>query len=154
MSEPGNGYLRHWTDHPLNPLIEPPRPEILLGDPTVVLPGEAPDERWHLFANTMLGIHHFTSKDGLKWKHCGKVGPGWRAFVAMEEGRFYMFCEQFTVPQVLSRIELRHSDDLWDWSEPVRLLEPSLPWEGRLSHNGRSGWRFGRERIGLATCSV
>lgn len=128
-------YLRHWKDHPDNPLIEPPKPEILLGDPAVVLPEEAPDGRWHLFANTMLGIHHFTSGDGIRWIRCGKVGPGWRAYVLADGGRFYMFSERFTVPQVRSHIELRSSQDLWDWSEPVRLLGPGLPWEGRFSRN-------------------
>lgn len=128
-------YMRHWTDHPDNPLIEPPRPEILLGDPAVVLPGDAPDGRWHMFANTMLGIHHFTSANGIKWIPSGKVGPGWRAYVFKEAERFYMFSEQFTVPQVRSHIELRESGDLWDWSAPVRLVEPSLPWEGRFSRN-------------------
>ena len=135
MAEETDDYLRHWTDHPDNPLIEPPRPEVLLGDPAVVLPADAPDGRWHLFANTMLGIHHFTSANGLKWIRCGKVGPGWRAYVFKDDGRFYMFSEQFTVPQVRSHIELRSSDDLWDWSEAARLVEPSLPWEGRLSRN-------------------
>jgi hypothetical protein len=135
MTQEGNDYLRHWSDHPDNPLIMPPRPEILLGDPTVVLPQDAPDGRWHLFANTMLGIHHFTSGNGTRWIRCGKVGPGWRAWVLKDEGRFYMFSEQFTVPQVRSHIELRWSDDLWEWTEAVRLVEPSLAWEGRFARN-------------------
>lgn len=124
------GYLRDWTDYPGNPLIEPPRPEFLLGDPAVVLPGDAPDGDWHMFANTLLGIQHFTSGDGIAWKRQQKAGPGFRAYVLEDGGAFYLFYEHFSVPQVRSHIAVRRSTDLWQWSSPVTVLEPTLPWEG------------------------
>jgi hypothetical protein len=129
-------YLRVWVDHPDNPLIEPPRPEFLLGDPSVVLPADSPEGDWHLFANTLLGIQHYISRDGIVWARQRKVGPGFRANVLKEGGLFHMFYEQFSVPQFRSHVALRTSPDLWRWREPVKVLEPSLPWEqGRLSRN-------------------
>ncbi len=130
-----NEFLHHWTDHPDNPLVEPPRPEILLGDPAVVLPADAPDGRWHMFANTMLGIHHFTSGNGIRWLRCGKVGPGWRAFILEDSGLFHMYYEVFTIPQIRSHVELRVSEDLWEWRDRGTVLEPGLPWEGTVAHN-------------------
>ncbi|MBU1671251.1 MAG: family 43 glycosylhydrolase [Actinobacteria bacterium] len=128
-------YLKDWTDHPDNPLIEPPWPEFLLGDPSVVLPADSPDGAWHMFANTLTGIQHFTAVDGLHWGRHPKVGPGMRAFVYKEDGRFYLYYERFTIPQFRSHIELRESDDLWSWTEPEVVLVPDLPFEGRLSQN-------------------
>jgi hypothetical protein len=132
MAETGwpEGYLRDWVDHPRNPLIGPPRPEFLLGDPSVVLPEDAPDGRWHMFANTLLGIQHYTSPDGLAWLRHRKIGPGFRAYVVGSGSGFLMFYEHFTIPQVRSHIGLRRSDDLWTWGPSEVVLAPSLAWEG------------------------
>ena len=132
MSEEG-GYLKTWRDHPGNPLIEPPRPEFLLGDPSVVLPGDSPDGRWHLFANTLLGLQHFTSQDGIAWERHRKVGSGFRPYVLKDGGSFFLFYEHFSVPQVRSQIDVRKSDDLWNWGEPRRVLAPTLRWEGGVA---------------------
>ena len=128
-------YLKEWVDHPANPLVEPPWPEFLLGDPTVVLPEEAPDSAWHMFANTLLGIHHFTSPDGLHWGRHGKACSGMRPYVFKEGSTFYLFYERFTIPQFRSHIEVRESADLWEWSGPSAVLKPTLPWEGTWSRN-------------------
>ena len=42
-----------WIDHPDNPLIEPPRPEPMIADPTVLDPARTCDGRWHLYANSV-----------------------------------------------------------------------------------------------------
>jgi hypothetical protein len=47
-----------WIDHPDNPLISPPWPEFLIADPSVVTPDISPDDQWHLFAHSLIGIHH------------------------------------------------------------------------------------------------
>jgi hypothetical protein len=130
------GNLREWVDHPSDPLVEPPSPEFLLGDPSVVLPQDAPDGLWHMFANTLLGIQHFTSQDGLAWVRHRKVGPGFRAWVTGSGGDFRMFYEQFTVPQFRSHVAVRRSEDLWSWGPGRAVLAPSLAWEmGRVSRN-------------------
>jgi len=129
-------YLKTWVDHPRNPLIEPPRPEFLLGDPSAVLPAEAPDGTWHLFANTLLGIQHYVSGDGIAWERRHKAGGGFRPFVLKDGDLFYMFYEHFSVPQLRSHVALRTSPDLWRWSKHVSVLEPSLPWEvNRVTRN-------------------
>lgn len=128
-------YLKHWVDCPENPLIEPPPCEFLIADPSVVTPDESPDPDWHLFANSLLGIHHYTSADGVHWGRRGRVGPGFRPFVLEEDGVFYMFFERFTVPQFRSHVAVRSSKDLWEWDEPVEVLRPTLGWEGGISRN-------------------
>jgi predicted GH43/DUF377 family glycosyl hydrolase len=132
MAEELSDYLKNWTDHPENPLIEPPGHEFLLGDPSFVLPEESPDGKWHLFANSLFGIHHFTSGDGIHWKREGKIGPGFRPYIFKEDDTFYLFVEHFTVPQFRSRMTVRTSSDLWSWSKMTVVLRPELPWEGRI----------------------
>ena len=123
-----------WTDHPANPLIEPPRPEWLLGDPTVLPPDLSPDGRWHLFANTLRGIHHYGSDDGLAWAVLQRrLFPGMRAFLVRGE-RYALVCERVVAPW-RSYVALRRSDDLFHWSDETLLVEPSLPWEGRFFRN-------------------
>jgi hypothetical protein len=121
--------MRKWVDHPRSPLIDPPYPEFLLGDPSVVLPGDAPDRLWHLFANTLLGIQHYTSRDGISWERHSRIGPGFRVFVIKEDDRFYLFYEHFTVPQLRSHVAVRMSRDLWTWSPHQPVLFPALGWE-------------------------
>lgn len=131
-----SGYMRTWVDHPDNPLIEPPRPEFLLGDPAVVLPADSPDGTWHLFANTLLGIQHYISGGGIAWERQPKIGGGFRPFVIKDGDLFHMFYEQFSVPQLRSHVAVRSSSDLWRWSKPSKVLAPSLPWEvNRVTRN-------------------
>ena len=122
----------HWTDHPENPLIGPPFPEFLLGDPSVVLPTESPDELWHMFANTLRGIHHFTSVDGIHWRRRARAFPGMRAFVLRQSDLYYLFYEEFSVPMFRSHVSVRTSRDLVTWGEREVVLEPELEWERRL----------------------
>ena len=123
-----------WTDHPANPLLEPPRPEWLLGDPTVLAPEESPDGRWHMLANTLRGIHHFVSGDGVRWGLLRqKIFPGMRVFFVRGE-RFAVVYEHFFKPW-RTAVALRRSEDLESWSEPTILLQSELPWEGRWMRN-------------------
>ena len=128
-------FLRYWADHPENPLIRPPSGEFLIADPSVITPEESPDPDWHLFASSLLGIHHYTSADGIHWGRRGKVGSGFRPYVIKEGDTFYMFFERFTVPQFRSHVAVRSSKDLWEWADPRWALGPSLDWEGGVSRN-------------------
>jgi len=119
-----------WEDHPDNPLLEPPSGEHLIGDPTVVPPARSPDGKWHLFANTLFGIHHHTSSDGVKWTRTGKALFGvmaFRAFIIKEGGTYYMFFEKIVGGS--SSIKVADSKDLFSWSNPVEVLKPDLAWE-------------------------
>ena len=125
--------LCHWEDHPGNPLIEPPPGESLVGDPTLLTPAEAPDGRWHLFANSLLGLQHYTSTDGLAFTQVQRnlFGPGsFRPFIFQDGGRYHLFFESF-LSLGLDRSEVRRSEstDLVTFSEPVTVLAPELAWE-------------------------
>lgn len=123
-----------WVDHPANPLIEPPRPEWLLGDPTVFPPEKAPDDKWHMFANTLRGIFHFVSPNGINWGiKKSRVFPGMRAFLFYDRG-YCLLYENISRPW-RSYVALRRSADLLSWSEEKILLEPSLSWEGKRFRN-------------------
>ncbi|MFM2283307.1 MAG: hypothetical protein RL222_811 [Bacteroidota bacterium] len=51
------------------PILFPPFGTPLIADPTVLLPTETPDRKWHLFAHTFWGIQQFTSADGVQWQY-------------------------------------------------------------------------------------
>ncbi len=128
------GLLKNWKDYPANPLINPPFPGILLGDPSVVPPDESPDGAWHLFANTILAIHHYTSRDGINWRRIRRVFPGMRAYVYREGETYFLLCEEFQIPMFKSHIVIRTSKDLSIWSEKKIILKAETPWEKRLGH--------------------
>ncbi len=122
-----------WREHEGNPLIAPPFPSPIIADPTFLPPGDTPDGLWHLFAHSILGIHHFTSRDGLAWERLpGAVCRGClRAFLLKRDGSYHLFYERFLrlFPfPYRSRLEVRTSRDLLSWSEPAVILEPTLPW--------------------------
>ncbi len=120
-----------WQEHPANPLIQPPDGEFLIGDPTVLRPDEAPDGRWHMFANSLLGIHQLVSDDGVAWQYLepGLFGLGYvRPFVLVDQGSFHLFFEHFD-SVTRSHIEQATSLDLATWSTPTTVLEADLPWE-------------------------
>ncbi len=127
-------FLKNWKEYPANPLICPPFPSFLLGDPSVLLPEESPDGAWHLFANTIFAIQHYTSCDGINWRRVGRVCPGMRAYVLREKQTHFLLCEEFEIPMFKSRIVIRSSTDLRNWSDKRILLKPELPWEKRLGH--------------------
>jgi len=121
-----------WQPHPANPLIGPPFPSPIIADPTVLLPHETPDNRWHLWAHSLRGVHHYTSSDGLAWQREPSVvvPRALRPFVRpMPNGSYYIYYERHTrLHPFRSHIEVRRSTDLRHWSAPQTALAPSLPW--------------------------
>lgn len=121
-----------WIDHPSNPLIEPPRPEWMIADPTVLDPSRSPDAQWHLYANSVGFIHHFISDDGIAWQKIGKrLFRGMRPFLYVEEGTYYLLYELHRSPWH-SDIVVRRSRDLYGWDERQILLSPSTPYDGAV----------------------
>jgi hypothetical protein len=158
-----------WREHPENPLIRAPFPSPIIADPTVAPPDESPDGRWHLFAHSLLGIHHFTSADGIDWvRRPGiVVRRALRAFLYREAGRHHLFYERtrLFLPMVpwSSRIEVRTSMDLVRWSAPRVLLRPCLPWHERgrsravgnpclVAHGGGYRLYYSAGLVRLADC--
>ena len=121
-----------WVLHPDNPVIHPSPPNWLMGDPTVLTPGESPDGQWHLFCNTLRHVQHFIGEDGVAWRLIGNVCRGMRAFVYPEDGVFHLFYELHAATYHRSRICARTSTDLETWSAEREILAPLLAWEGRL----------------------
>ena len=64
-----------WSWDPGSPLIGPPFPSPVLADPTFLPPDATPDGRWHLWAHSLLGVHHHTSDDGLRLEARGDRRP-------------------------------------------------------------------------------
>ena len=126
-----------WQEAPENPLIRAPFPSPIVADPSVCPPTQSPDGRWHLFAHSLVGIHHYTSGDGLAWeKQRGVVARNaLRPFLYREADRYYLLYERtrLFLPFLpwSSHIEVRCSLDLRCWSQPQTLLQPSLPWHLR-----------------------
>src|SRR5581483_1024018 len=85
-----------WREYVGNPLIEPPFPSPIIADPTFLPPSSSPDQCWHLYAHSLIGIHHFVSTDGIAWaKQKELVSPlSLRAFVFEQTSRYYLFYEK------------------------------------------------------------
>ncbi|RLF23055.1 MAG: glycosyl hydrolase family 43 [Thermoprotei archaeon] len=120
-----------WRDVPENPLIDPPggpKPGNVIGDPQVIPPGEY-DEYWHMFAHAGRTIYHLRSSDGIHWRYEETLPwPGCLVYLYKEKGIWYMV---YTLPDEKwnTRICIRESRNLKEWSDEVVLLEPQLPWE-------------------------
>jgi hypothetical protein len=119
------------------PVLRHPATSPILADPTFLLPEDTPDARWHLFAHTIWGVHHFTSVDGERWSRPRlAVRHGMRPFLHREGATYHLFYERyppFRLPLSALRrwrswIERRRSTDLVRWSEPDVVLRPSLSW--------------------------
>lgn len=155
-----------WAVRP-EPLLSPPWPSPIIADPTFLAPGPG-RPGWHLWAHSLLGVHHFTGEDGITWRRRETVvrnalradildlrcGPDpWREW----PDRYRLTYERTRIFLPLgghwsSGIESRRSADLATWTPPTRLLEPSLPWHespslGRAVSNpclipDDDGWRL------------
>jgi len=119
-----------WIDHPDNPLIEPPRPEPMIADPTVLDPARTCDGRWHLYTNSVAFIRHYTSEDGVHWsKIDGRCFQGIRPFLFEENGTYYLLYERH-LSLWRSGIALRQSTDLHTWDKPRMLIIASRRTDG------------------------
>lgn len=111
-----------------------------LGDPSILLPDESPDQKWHLFGHTFLGIVHFISENGISWEPRKMVElRGHSPSLYMEDGVYYLVYEKHdAIPSQIdslfakrkrkkaishSRIEVRSSTDLILFSEPKVILD-------------------------------
>lgn len=131
-----------WEEYERNPLIQPPFPSPVIADPTFFHPGDTPDGKWHLFAHSLMGIHHFFSPDGIAWTRLRGI-ISWRSmrpFLFKEENIYHLFYEKILrYFPYHSRIEARKSQDLFRWSVPRTVLTPSLPWHKDGSPQGAVG---------------
>lgn len=126
-----------FTDEPiLEASIITPR----LCDPTLVMPEDSPDKRWHLFAHNWIGIQHFVSNNGLDWQSSKMIElRGHSPFIFFKKGFWYLIYEKHdSTPDNLdwheikennnkrisrSRIEICHTEDMINFSKPQILLD-------------------------------
>lgn len=116
------------------PIITPPRFTPLIADPTVLLPNESVDEKWHLWAHTFLGIKHYISSNGIDWKYSDTVvRSALRPFIIKEKNKYYLFYERFSKMHLFnpfrkwySHLEYVSSSDLKNWSTPQVIVQPTL----------------------------
>ena len=121
------------------PVIGPPAGSPILADPTFLLPHDTPDGRWHLFAHSIWGLHHFSAIDGIQWSRPRlAVRHAMRAFLHREGAIYHLFYERYP-PSVFRSAPFpasdgargssrRWSSDLVRWSAPAIVLRPSLDW--------------------------
>jgi hypothetical protein len=127
-----------WQLHTGNPLIRPPFPSPVIADPTFSFPEDSPDGRWHLYAHSVRGIHHYTSEDGIMWQRREMVVKGaLRPFLFKEAGVYYLFYEKIIALGILpfsknkrwhSILAVRSSTDFLHWSDEQEVLRPVLSW--------------------------
>jgi hypothetical protein len=123
-----------FIEHPDNPVISPPGREFIIADPTVVTPDLSPDGRFHLFAHSLRGIHHYASDDGIAFERiAGPLFLGLRPFVFVENG-YHLFYERFVHP-LKTVVAVRSSHDLLNWTEPRTVVAPQFRWEGTVLRN-------------------
>ncbi|MGD0856676.1 MAG: glycosyl hydrolase family 43 [Dehalococcoidia bacterium] len=128
-----------WSDYSQNYLIDHPILSPVLADPTFTFPENSPDNKWHLFAHSVWGIHHFISSDGIKWDDRGVVIANvMRPYLYRENDVFYLLYEKYRPLSLIlswikgrkwySEIAMSRSKDLKKWSAPVTLISPLLSW--------------------------
>lgn len=140
-----------WRDYSSGPLIEPPFPDWILADPSILTSEESPDGLWHLFAHGIFGLYHYTSVNGISWKKLPKpiVLMGFRPWIFKENGTYYLFYEKiiisrkfplaFNFPFYNSHIEIKESKDLVHWGRTRKLVVPTLPWHKTPPSKGNIG---------------
>ena len=133
-----------WNYFNKNPVINPPFLSSIIADPTFVTPEQSPDNKWHIFAHSIFGIHHYESFDGIKYKKLKLiVNFGVRPFIFINEKKFLIFYEKvfslFRFPFYDYRLEVIESDDLYYWSNPKVILKPNLVWHKSYISKGTVG---------------
>jgi predicted GH43/DUF377 family glycosyl hydrolase len=129
-----------WSDFSENPLIRHPLLSPVLADPTFCFPEDSPDNKWHLFAHSVWGVHHFTSPDGEAWKNHGiAISNAMRPYLYFEDGMYYLLYEKYRPLSLVlswikgrkwySEIAIMLSKDLKKWGNERILIRPELDWQ-------------------------
>jgi len=117
-------------DHPENPLIPPMDLVQIISDPTIVVPEDSPDGLWHLFASTDFRLTHWVSEDGIHWKNVKNYfWLNHTQWIFKEGNKYYLFYQVKRFPS--GWINVRISEDLYNWSKPKKVLWATLKWEKR-----------------------
>ena len=122
-------------------VISPPMLSGIIADPTVLSPDQSPDKKWHLFAHSYFGIHHYISEDGLKWKDIKLIRRfALRQYIYTENNLYYLVYEKLDkflpyLPVYASHIEIISSSDLINWSKPKTIFKHCADWHNNTLCN-------------------
>ena len=116
------------------PVLRPFGGAVVVADPSLLTPDQAPDKKWHMFFHTTFGVYHFCSPDGICFSKAQKIASNaMRPDVNRIGDRYYLFYEKtrslagnaLTLLNLIkwkSSISVRSSSDLMHWSEPKTVI--------------------------------
>ncbi|MBQ6266807.1 MAG: glycosyl hydrolase family 43 [Clostridia bacterium] len=123
------------------PVLRPFGGSFLVADPSLLLPAESPDGKWHLFFHTMYGVWEAVSEDGVSFTRRKKLlSRAMRPNINRIDGRYVLYYEQ-TRPLVFNALNLIgaakwnseifaiESSDLATWSAPKPVLRHTRSFE-------------------------
>ena len=123
------------------PVLRPFGGSFVVADPSLLLPEESPDGKWHLFFHTTFGVHAAVSDDGVAFTKGKKLlSRAMRPNINRIDGRYVLFFER-TRPLVLNALNLvgaakwkseifaTESSDLKTWSAPMPVLRHTRRFE-------------------------
>lgn len=111
-----------------------PFDSLVVADPSLLTPEGCHDGKWHMFFHTNLGVYHFISDDGVKFKKVKLlVLHAMRPNINYIDGRYYLFFEKtrslipsglslFNLAKWKSEIQVIESDDLIEWTKPKPVI--------------------------------
>ncbi len=123
------------------PVLRPFGGSFVVADPSLLLPEESPDGKWHLFFHTTFGVHAAVSDDGVTFTKGEKLlSRAMRPNINRIDGRYVLFFER-TRPLVFNALNLVgaakwnseifaiESRDLKTWSVPKPVLRHTRSFE-------------------------
>ena len=111
-----------------------PFDSFVVADPSLLTPDGCHDGKWHIFFHTNLGVYHFISDDGIKFKKVKMLVPNaMRPNINYINGRYYLFFEKtrnlvanglnlINLAKWKSEIYVTESDDLIKWEKPKPVI--------------------------------
>ena len=129
-----------------SPVIKPFDGSFIVADPSVLIPENSHDNKWHMFFHTNLGVYHFESRDGIHFEKIQKVvNRAMRPNINRIGNTYYLFYERtrsllanalnvVNAVRWKSEIYVTQSDDLVHWTQPKFVLGNTRDFE--ISHRG------------------
>lgn len=131
-----------------NPVLRPFGVNFVVADPSLLLPEEAPDGKFHMFFHTHFGVYDYVSGDGINFAKSLKiVSQALRPNINRTENGYVLYYERtapvlktlftaFGIGKWDSEIRMKTSKDLINWSES----KPAVTEAGGLElyESGRS----------------
>ncbi len=124
-----------------DPVLKPFDGSFIVADPSLLTPAESHDGKWHLFCHTNLGVYHFVSIDGIKFKKVQKItSRAMRPNINKIGDKYYLFYEKtrslvacalnlVSITKWKSEIFVKESADLLTWSDERLVISNTRDYE-------------------------